>query len=81
MKYLIFLILSACTSHSDEVTCDYRFTNYCHTKAEWDEISKRNWEGIACLDKFFKGKAWTSELQAKAYKKCKMVEVGSLGIL
>lgn len=51
MKRLLIatLILAGCTD--DGKTCDYR-TNECHTAAEWQAISDRNWRFIECLNSF-----------------------------
>ncbi len=73
----IFLAASSCTNGEEKI-CWHEQPARCHTKAEWEQISKSNLEGIACLDKAITDlqprNLNSEEMLEEAYKKCNLTE-------
>lgn len=72
LKYLAIVLFTTtgCEGHKifdfePQQICDFE-TQQCHTKAEWDDISRKNWKLVRCLQSQSDKKVPLE----KAYKKC-----------
>jgi hypothetical protein len=78
MKYLIilsFFFIAACEDRYEDPEVPFLGA---HTKAEWEEISRKNWEAVNCMNDPKNVKLSKNNLE-KLYKICNVKEISRVG--